>query len=371
VNLTRTEPVQDWTPPRGGRGVAAVLAVATLLAGGAGLVYLTGGTMQAYVHVLYVPVVLAAGVFGIAGGVVAGLAAGVTVGPWMPLDVAAGVMQPTGGWLLRLGFFTSVGVLAGASRASLGRSLRDAQRLWESERTRQEMLESLLIDAAVERNRLALHVHDDVLPQLVAAGWCCEAAAAALASDDTSQTAAEVRRAKAATDAAVAELRQVLTRLHDATVEPGGLRGAVEDAADMLRRRDIDIDLVVRTRERRLPFPVEALVGGSVRGCVANVLEHADAERVRITVEDAEEGLAVTVTDDGAGFDAAGVTAQSGHGLALMRQRLRLAGGDLSVRSEPGSGTTVSMCVPLQESAGGTSKAITNHPDGTVGGAAP
>lgn len=82
--------------------VAVGAAMPVLLAAGALVVQATGGTQHAWLHILYVPILLAAGGFGVVGGVVAGVAAGLVVGPAMPVDVAAGVLQEPHAWLFRL-----------------------------------------------------------------------------------------------------------------------------------------------------------------------------------------------------------------------------------------------------------------------------
>ena len=94
------------------RGVVGI-TVALLIALSAGLVYATGGTQHAWLHLLYVPVLAAAWAFGPAGGVVAGLAAGLAVGPGMPVDVDAGMAQATTNWLYRLGFLVLIGGVSG------------------------------------------------------------------------------------------------------------------------------------------------------------------------------------------------------------------------------------------------------------------
>ncbi|MBI4183523.1 MAG: GGDEF domain-containing protein [Proteobacteria bacterium] len=113
----------DWRHPTGGRLAASLLLLGALILAAAVLVYLTGGTKLVYAHVLYVPIVIGAFLFGPLGGVTAGAAAAFAVGPLMPLDVAAGVPQPTVNWLARTGFFLLVGGLAGALFEVLGRQI--------------------------------------------------------------------------------------------------------------------------------------------------------------------------------------------------------------------------------------------------------
>ncbi len=108
--------------PRAVERALVALGAAVMVVLGGGLVYVTGGTKEPYLHVLYVPIFLVALFFGPWGGFVAGLTAGVLIGPWMPLDVAARVPQETYGWVFRAGIFTLagsvVGVVVSALRAS-------------------------------------------------------------------------------------------------------------------------------------------------------------------------------------------------------------------------------------------------------------
>lgn len=83
------------------------------LAGGTVIVHLTGGTGYAFPYVLFVPILIAAGVFGLPGAVLSAVAAGILLGPYMPLDVARGIDQSMQNWLTRLAFFVGLGTLAG------------------------------------------------------------------------------------------------------------------------------------------------------------------------------------------------------------------------------------------------------------------
>jgi EAL domain-containing protein (putative c-di-GMP-specific phosphodiesterase class I)/GGDEF domain-containing protein len=105
--------------PRPMERALVALGAATMLVLGAALVYVTGGTKEPYLHVLYIPIFLVALFFGPWGGLVAGLVAGVLIGPWMPLDVAARIPQETYGWAFRAGIFTLAGCVVGAVVSAL------------------------------------------------------------------------------------------------------------------------------------------------------------------------------------------------------------------------------------------------------------
>ncbi len=102
----------------------AVAIIVGTLALGCWFVDATGGVQYSAVHVMYVPVIVAALVFGVRGGVAAGVVAGLVVGPWMPLDVAAGESQTTANWLQRLAFFCLIGALVGLGATLLRRHMR-------------------------------------------------------------------------------------------------------------------------------------------------------------------------------------------------------------------------------------------------------
>lgn len=93
--------------------VLVSLVVALMIVLAAAWVHATGGAQHPWTHLLYVPVLLAAWAFGPIGGAIAGTAAGLAVGPGMPVDVDAGVAQRTGDWVSRLGFFSVIGAFSG------------------------------------------------------------------------------------------------------------------------------------------------------------------------------------------------------------------------------------------------------------------
>ncbi|NWF37482.1 hypothetical protein [Mariprofundus sp. KV] len=75
------------------------------------LVYNTGGIKNVYSHTMYVPIVIAAVLYGVPGSILASIFGGVALGPLMPLDTASGELQALGNWLYRIGFFSLIGVI--------------------------------------------------------------------------------------------------------------------------------------------------------------------------------------------------------------------------------------------------------------------
>jgi signal transduction histidine kinase len=91
-----------------------------------------------------------------------------------------------------------------------------------------------------------------------------------------------------------------------------------------------------------------------VNEALSNVRRHAAARHVVVAMEPADDGVRVTIEDDGRGFEPS-ITEEHdpGHwGLRSMQERARLAGGACQVRSAPGFGTTVELWVPSAGSTG-------------------
>ena len=105
--------VGRWRQPTGSRAFLLSLLILALIAAVGMLVYTSGGTGFAWVHLMYLPIILAAAGFGIYGGIAAALVAGFVLGPLMPMDVATGLAQTMSNWMFRIGFFLLVGAFSG------------------------------------------------------------------------------------------------------------------------------------------------------------------------------------------------------------------------------------------------------------------
>jgi signal transduction histidine kinase len=105
--------VGRWREPTGSRAVVLSLLVLVLIAVVGVLVYATGGTGFAWLHLMYLPIILAAAGFGLYGGIAAALVAGFALGPYMPMHVAKGLPQETSNWMFRMVFFLLVGAFSG------------------------------------------------------------------------------------------------------------------------------------------------------------------------------------------------------------------------------------------------------------------
>jgi signal transduction histidine kinase len=116
------------------------------------------------------------------------------------------------------------------------------------------------------------------------------------------------------------------------------------------------VDLVLHGLDgQRLPAPVEAAVFRVIQEALNNVTKHAGATRVSVSLTRARRHLQGCVEDDGVGFDTAEgrdtAAARTRWGVLGMKERIEALGGQFTVESQPGIGTTVLLRVPLEEDA--------------------
>ena len=199
-----------------------------------------------------------------------------------------------------------------------------------------------------ERNRLALELHDVVSQKLFSLNLAAETASTLL-QRDPAQAAEQLRRVRALTREALAELRALIMGLRPADLERDGLAGALVKEVEMLRRvHAVDIALAIE------PAPPADVGDGRDAGVLRiaeealhNAIRHAAAEHVTVTLTGGDAVTVLTVADDGVGFDPGDPGLRSRRlGLTSMEERAAELGGRLAVRSAAGAGTTVTLTLP-------------------------
>jgi signal transduction histidine kinase len=194
-----------------------------------------------------------------------------------------------------------------------------------------------------ERNRLARDLHDSVTQKLFGVVLTAEAAAM-LVGRDADEARAQLQRLQELAADAMEELRAVIFELQPPALESEGLATALRKHVDVLRRvyrREIGLELAGAPR---LPPRADGEVFRIAQEALQNALRHAGAERIDVRLDARDARLALTVADDGIGFDPAAPALRSRRlGLTSMEERARAVGGVLAIESEPGGGTVVRL----------------------------
>ena len=200
-----------------------------------------------------------------------------------------------------------------------------------------------------ERNRLARELHDSVKQQAFAAAAQISGVRALVMSDPET---AEAHLEEA--ERLIYELRQELTalilELRPAVFDDKGLASAVRKyAAGWSRQNGIKSEVRVQG-EHSLPLNIEQPLFRVMQESLANVARHSKASNVEIGLVYVNGEITLAVTDNGRGFDVNRTS--TGFGLISIGQRVDTLGGNLTVESTLGKGTSVSCTVPVGRPAG-------------------
>jgi tetratricopeptide (TPR) repeat protein/two-component sensor histidine kinase len=195
------------------------------------------------------------------------------------------------------------------------------------------------------RRRIAREIHDDLGQRLAALGIELRVARRKFPEEGPQRYEMD---AVAGSLAELAEdLRRLSHDLHPAILERSGLAEALRDhCAEVERRHGLPVRLSLRAAG---PFPPDLTLGlyRIAQEALANIVRHAGARSVQVTLWTAGGDAHLTVVDDGAGFDPAAARGSGGLGLASLDERARLLGGRCDVTSSPGAGTRIEVAVPL------------------------
>ncbi|HAJ38667.1 MAG TPA: hypothetical protein DCL15_23620 [Chloroflexi bacterium] len=195
-----------------------------------------------------------------------------------------------------------------------------------------------------ERNRMARELHDTLAHSLSAVAVQLEAVDSALESDPPSAHII-LSKALAQTRSGLMETRRALHALRASPLDDLGLALAVQNLAiTTAQRNGMAASVTLPEGVLKLSPAIEQGVYRIAQEALANVARHAGATQIAVTLSNTN-GVALTVTDNGRGFDVYNVNGDH-MGLQLMRERAEMMGGVLVVRSAPGAGTTVRLTLP-------------------------
>jgi signal transduction histidine kinase len=238
-------------------------------------------------------------------------------------------------------------------RLAEGRARRSQAKLRTSYQRIRTLGSRLLHAQETERAHIARELHDDISQQLAILSNDLQRLRSADAPGVPDLTA----RSLANVDAVARSVRDLSRRLYPATLRLIGLTAALRGLQLELSREGVDIDLKCENVPSSLPPDVTLCVYRVVQEALQNVRKHARARHVSVRLTRGQARLALTIEDDGDGFD---VDAALGTGLGLisMHERLEALGGHLAIHSGPGSGTRIEVTVPVHSEAGAEAAAI-------------
>jgi len=194
-----------------------------------------------------------------------------------------------------------------------------------------------------ERARVARDLHDEVNQSLTALLLRLEAARVKAPVE----LAHELAETKALANRAMEELLMLARQLRPTALDDLGLHAALAGHVKELGRRGkVNATFESSGDFSGLPTDVQLVVYRVAQEAMSNAAQHSGAERVDVKLARQGDRVELTVADDGSGFTFD--QAARGLGIAGMRERALLVGGDMQVESRLDSGTRVRLTVPLE-----------------------
>jgi len=240
-----------------------------------------------------------------------------------------------------------IGLAAFTARRTLLMEAELQQRYEEGMRARQELQElsaRLLSAQEEERRNISRELHDEVGQSLSA--LLMEAGnAAARVSPDSTEVRRHVESIKRLAEASVQVIRNMSLLLRPSMLDDLGLVPALEwQAREVSKRTGLRVQVTADENASELPDDHKTCIYRVVQEALHNCARHAQAHNVTVEVLQQPSQILLSVVDDGRGFDARRVR---GLGLVGMEERVHHLGGALRVKSQPGSGTTIAVVLPL------------------------
>jgi signal transduction histidine kinase len=222
--------------------------------------------------------------------------------------------------------------------------------LAQREQLRGELLDKVIAAQEDERKRIARDLHDDTSQSLSALIYSLEAVEASCPGSPVRDALATMRQ----------RVTQILDGIHKlifdlrpSMLDHLGLFVALRWYAEThLQPLGMRVHLEERGTNRRLPPKTETALFRVAQEAINNIAKHSGARNVHLSLDCSDGAVQIDVADDGIGFDVSQISTSAdqrrGLGLVGMQERVGLLGGKLSLVSSLGSGTQISIRVPVE-----------------------
>ena len=227
---------------------------------------------------------------------------------------------------------------------------RAEDNLREMNRQLRELSSALQDVREQERTRIARELHDELGQQLTGLkldfSWLCTRL-----KDGRPAPYEKVDEMRHLLDTAIASVRHIATELRPLILDDLGFGDAVTWlTADVAKRSGLSISLELPAAALVCDGDLATALFRIAQESLTNIVRHAEATAVKISLVADDDSLVLTVSDDGQGI-AEGARQKKGVGLMSMRERATALGGNIRISSAPGVGTTIEVILPVNLAA--------------------
>jgi PAS domain S-box-containing protein len=228
------------------------------------------------------------------------------------------------------------------------RLMREERKLRRSREEARRLSRQLLRAQEEERRRLAREMHDDLTQRLAGLAMLSWSTYQTLERDRGSDVRRNIEEIASELERIANEVQAMSRELHPPALASLGLADALQaECATFAKRTGIAVEFassaVLVDPEPEIGLALYRIVQEGLR----NSLAHSGTGQVRVSVSGDEREIRLEISDSGAGFDPATILAKPGLGLSSIRERARLAGGEVDIDSAPGQGARISVRVPI------------------------
>ncbi len=235
-------------------------------------------------------------------------------------------------------------------KAQLQQTVTDEQ---DANRLMRSYADAVTRGQEAERHRLARELHDDTIQRLIVIN---QTAALAAFDHADSPAASDLQEIQLLLDETIDHVRHFITELRPTYLDELGLVTALRTLIKETRdRTELLIEFEAKGESCRLRESIELALYRIVQSALSNVVSHAEASTAEVVLDFRPNAVYLDITDDGNGFLPVDETAlvASGHfGLIGMRERAELIGATYQIDAQPGRGTKIAVCVPLDSTSG-------------------
>ncbi|MBA7570828.1 hypothetical protein ES708_12581 [subsurface metagenome] len=203
-----------------------------------------------------------------------------------------------------------------------------------------------------ERRRIARELHDDTAQDLVVLSRELDSFVVSAINHLSVKDISYVERLRQQTEHILDGVHRFSQDLRPSVLDDLGLVPALEWlTSDLTEHFGIAVEMKVVGSVRRFPPEMELVVFRIAQEALRNVWKHSGTSKARVTLKFGDDKAVLTVEDEGKGFELPArigdLTVAGKLGLAGMQERAQLIGGKLSLQSEPGKGTTLTLEIPV------------------------
>jgi signal transduction histidine kinase len=199
----------------------------------------------------------------------------------------------------------------------------------------------------VERTRMAREIHDEFGQYLTALRMDTAMLKIRFGADNP-ELKQQLTEMKQTIDTSIGVVRNLAAALRPSALDMGLVSAAEWLLAGFEERTGTAIHLHAPQEELGLDNERATAVFRILQEALTNITRYAQASQVTVAIEAIGDVLVMCVEDDGIGFDAAEIRRRKTFGLLGIRERALMFGGESKIESEPGTGTTLSIRIPLK-----------------------